>query len=247
MCRLFAWHSETPISLAHALGQDAPSLTTLSELHGDGWGIAFGDGSVVREPIAVKDSTDFADASQKATTDAIVHLRWATENLSVCLPNTHPFVKDTPVGQVAFIHNGGLARGEQLNALIDDDLQENYEGDTDSEQYFAALITAMRRTDGDVADAYRLLLKDLVEVKHSSLNAMLLTPTDIWVLSRHIPANRPESMPEDYYTLTWRIDDDGVFSAWSTEVRAGTGNVLGDGDLLQLERATGTVIVHRVM
>ena len=61
------------------------------------------------------------------------------------------------------------------------------------------------------------------------------------------PANRPESMPEDYYTLTWRIDDDGVFSAWSTEVRAGTGNVLGDGDLLQLERATGTVIVHRVM
>jgi predicted glutamine amidotransferase len=247
MCRLFAWHSSTPISLGQALGSDAPSLAKLSELHGDGWGMAFGDGSIAREPIAAKDSSAFTDASQVESTDAIVHLRWATENLSVCLPNTHPFVKDTVIGQVAFIHNGGLRRGEELDALIDDDLKASYEGDTDSEQYFAALITALRRTDGDMADAYRLLLKDLVNVKHSSLNAMVLTPSDIWVLSRHIPANRPESMPEDYYTLSWRVDDHGIFSAWSTEVRANGGNDLDDGDLLQVSRASGEVTVHRVM
>lgn len=250
MCRLFAWHSEAPISLADALGEDSPRLSDLSRQHCDGWGMCYSDGQGlvrVRDVAPAHDSAAFREAQSAVhATDAIVHLRLATAGLSVCEVNTHPFVTDSPIGRMAFCHNGGIRQGAELDALIDDDLQEALEGDTDSEQYLAALVTALRRTDGDLVEAYRHLLPPLTRIRHSSLNALLLTDTDLFVLCRNIPARRPTGMPEDYYELQWDVVD-GVFSAWSREVRSRAGRALADGDLLHLDRASGTVTVHRVM
>ena len=123
MCRLFAWHSKDPISPDLALGEDKPNLITLSKLHRDGWGMAWCD-----ESNQVRSFRDEHPAYSAQTLDvdssttAILHLRWATEEISVCIANTHPFVKDTPVGRMAFIHNGGIPRGDLLNSLIDEDL-----------------------------------------------------------------------------------------------------------------------------
>lgn len=250
MCRLFAWHSQTPITLSQALGPDAHTLADLSRIHNDGWGMAYGMGEEtvrIREVTPAFESELFEESSRTiATTAAIVHLRWATENLSVCEPNTHPFTKQGPSGQIAFIHNGGIARGTELNALVDEDLLGALEGDTDSELYFAALLTCLRRADGDVAAAFRLLLPGLEAIRHSSLNAMLLTDTDLYVLCRHNAGNRPEGTDEDYYDLRWSLDD-GVFTAWSSQVKPPVGTPMSQGDLVQVQRATGVVTVHRVI
>lgn len=249
MCRLLAWHSATPVTINQALGADAPNLSALSRIHNDGWGMAYGAaGGVerVREVTPAFESDVFAAAAdQTSATDAIVHLRWATESLQVCVPNTHPFVKQGPRGNIAFCHNGGIARGAALTSLIDQDLLDGLEGDTDSEQYFAALITAARRHDGDLVAAYRELLPQLAGIKHSSLNALLLTETDLFVLASNVPANRPESTDEDYYELHWDTRD-GVFTAWSSQVRPAGGELLENGRLLQVERASGCVTVHTV-
>lgn len=249
MCRLFAWHSASPVTINDALGADAPNLSELSRIHNDGWGMAYGAvGGVerIRDVAAAYESDLFSrTADQTAATDAIVHLRWATESLQVCVPNTHPFIKQGPRGTIAFCHNGGIARGPALTALIDDDLLASLEGDTDSEQYFAALITAARRHDGDVVAGYRDLLPAVSGIRFSSLNALLLTDTDLYVLSHNIPANRPESASEDYYELRWDTRD-GVFSAWSSQVRPRGGELLENGRLLQVERASGCVTVHQV-
>ena len=132
-----------------------------------------------------------------------------------------------------------------LDALIDADLAAGLDGTTDSEQYFAALLTAMRRTDGDVVAAFRRVLKSLSALHYSSLNALVLTHTDVFVLCWNIPANRPTGMDEDYYELQWD-DVDGVVSAWSSGVRTRSGTPLANGDLLQISRATGEVTVHTV-
>lgn len=250
MCRLFAWHSQTPITLTQALGPDAHTLADLSRIHNDGWGMAYERGDHterIRETTPAFESELFEQSSSAiATTAAIVHLRWATENLSVCEPNTHPFTKQGPSGPIAFIHNGGIARGAELNSLVDEDLLGALEGDTDSELYFAALLTCLRRTDGDMPAAFRLLLPKLEAIRHSSLNAMLLTDTDIYVLCRHNAANRPDGTDENYYELRWSVDA-GVFTAWSSQVKPSVGTPMGQGDLVQVHRATGVVTVHRVI
>ena len=249
MCRLFAWHSAAPITINDALGADAPNLTELSRMHNDGWGMAYGSASGmerVRDVAAAYESDLFAQAAQQqSATDAIVHLRWATESLQVCMPNTHPFTKNGPAGPIAFCHNGGIARGPELTGLIDADLLAALEGDTDSEQYFAALVTAVRRHDGDIVAGYRELLPALAGIRHSSLNALLLTDTDLYVLAFNNPTRRPEGTDEDYYELHWDTRD-GVFTAWSSQVRGPGGELLGNGKLLQVERASGCVTVHQV-
>ena len=250
MCRLFAWHSSEPITLGQALGSDRDLLTDLSHIHCDGWGMSYGDAdglTRVRDVAPAHESDSYARTRDAvAASDAIVHLRMATSGLQVCEVNTHPFVYDGPQGQVAFCHNGGMAQGPELDALIDADLLAGLEGTTDSEQYFAALLSALRRTDGDMAAAYRLLLPQLTAIRHSSLNALVLTDTHVHVLCRNIPANRPDGMDEDYYVLQWG-EHDGVVSAWSSGVRAGGGRVLADGELLSIDRVTGEAVVRRVM
>lgn len=241
MCRLFAWHSPSALTPAEALGEDKPNLIELSRLHEDGWGMAWCDehGNVQRhrdESAAFQAST--IDVAK--STDAILHLRWATEAIPVCIPNTHPFVKTTPLGEMAFIHNGGIERGTTLRGLISDPLFNSLEGEGDSEQYFAAIITNLQSNGGDLVGAYQKFLTDVQEVRYSSLNAFLLTSDHLFIVAAFKPENRPPSQPADYYDLSWRSEN-GCFSAWSSGVRSGVGTPVANYSLMQVERATGEV------
>lgn len=244
MCRLFAWHSPNAITPAEALGEDQPNIIELSRLHQDGWGMAWCDehGHVRRhrdEDAAFKAPT--IDVAQ--STDAILHLRWATEAIPVCIPNTHPFIKKTSLGEMAFIHNGGIDRGPILRSLIDDSIFESLEGDGDSEQYFAALITNLEKNGGDLLAAYRKFLNDVQDVRYSSLNAFLLTSQHLFVVAAYRPENRPTTQPADYYDLSWR-DNKGLFSAWSSGVRSTSGTPIENYSLTQVDRTTGAITFH---
>lgn len=250
MCRLFAWHSTSPVTAAQALGPDAPALLELSkQMHNDGWGLAFECDKhieVIREVEAAHKSDQFIKVTNDVSaTDALLHLRYATLDLSVCLPNTHPFQKIGPTGPVAFCHNGSIPLGDDLNSLIDVDLFDGLDGDTDSERYFAALISAMRRHSGDVVNAYREVLKNFAELKYTSANSMLLTDDDLFVLCAHKPENRYSEFPPDYYDIHWR-NLEGVITAWSQGIRSSGGEFLENGHLLQVSRKTGITTIHHV-
>ncbi|MEI6405282.1 MAG: class II glutamine amidotransferase [Actinomycetes bacterium] len=248
MCRLFAWHSDHPVTVNDALGIDAGELRKLSETHKDGWGMAFaaaGHGiELVRDVAAAHNSDAYQEATTSLeTTDAIIHLRWATEELEVCLPNTHPFIKEG----IAFCHNGGLPRGAKLDSLMAPDLKDSLEGTTDSEQYFAALITSIRNHDGDFVAGYRALLSELEELSYTSLNTLILTDDVLYITCCHKPENLMSHVQPDYYDLTWTTRD-GVTSAWSTYVRPSVtdGTDLPNGMLLAIDRKTGQTSLHRV-
>ena len=248
MCRLLAWHSAEPVSVHQVLGLDSESLNELSHLHKDGWGMGYGvDGTLVtvRDAGTAYDSVLFKEVSDElCVCDAIVHLRWATEELTVCIENTHPFEKTGPRGEIVFAHNGGIARGDALRALIDDDLWLELEGATDSEQYFAALITELRTTNNDFVQAYSNLLKNVDGIRYSSLNALILTDDEVMVVAAHKAENRPDGVEEDYYELSWTTEN-GITSAWSTGVRPSVtaATHLATNHMLKINRETGAAEV----
>ena len=203
---------------------------------------------VERDVKAAIDSSLYANVSANlVSSDAITHLRWATEDISVCIPNTHPFIKQGPNGPIAFCHNGGVARGAQLTSLIADDLLAELEGDTDSEQYFAALITKLRESNGDLVMAYKKLVKDLAPIRYTSVNALILTPAELVIVCQHKPENLSSDLEADYYELFWQTTND-VTSAWSSGVRPNVNscNKLVNGSLLRIDSKTGKVSTHEI-
>lgn len=251
MCRLFAWHSSDPLSAKAALGEDFKSFSDLSSIHRDGWGMAYqSDKSLelIRDYQAANQSQSFTNAvSEVKTQNAVVHLRWATEEISVCIPNTHPFIKKGPAGDIAFCHNGGVARGEALTSLIDSDLLNSLEGDTDSEQYFAALLTQLRLHNNDIVAAYCELVKNFDPIRYTSINALILTENEVVVVCQHKPENRSPELDADYYDLFWKTEN-GTTTAWSSGVRAEDrqANELKNGTLLRIDSKTGEVKIHEI-
>ena len=206
------------------------------------------DVKVERDVKAAIDSSLYANVSANlVSSDAITHLRWATEDISVCIPNTHPFIKQGPNGPIAFCHNGGVARGAQLTSLIADDLFGELEGDTDSEQYFAALITKLRESNGDFVMAYKELVKDLAPIHYTSVNALILTPAELVIVCQHKPENLSSDLESDYYDLFWQTSNN-ITSAWSSGVRPNMNscNKLVSGSLLRIDSKTGKVSTHEI-
>jgi glutamine amidotransferase len=247
MCRLFAWSAPVALTLDQALGSDRHNLIKLSELHRDGWGMAWRqeDGAVrlIRDELPAFESGTFRNsATAVASTAAIVHLRWATEAMQVCIPNTHPFIKDGPNGSIAFAHNGGIPRGPKLDSLIDPELLASLEGETDSERYFAALVTQARKSKGDLVSAFANTVRELDSFDYSSINALALTSTHVYVLSQYRAAKRPKGTAPDYYELRW-ANEGGVTTAWSSGVSDRAGTELPSGSLLKIDVASGTTEV----
>ena len=111
MCRLLGYCSRDAAPVAELLGTEGfRAFTSLSELHGDGWGMAWYAGS---RPATWKSAGRAAGepeydklAWQPLGDLGLVHLRWATPGLAVSDANTHPF----RYGPYTFAHNGAIAR-----------------------------------------------------------------------------------------------------------------------------------------
>lgn len=235
MCRLFAWSAPEPVSAEAAFGADRANWIELSHVHADGWGGAWRTESGIalrRDERAAHASGLHEETASLEADAAILHLRWTTGS-QVCVANTHPWVKEG----IAFCHNGALPITEELKAAIDSDLRASLEGDTDSELYFALLLTHLRR-DGDMATAIRRTLAWLEPSSYSSLNAMVLTDSEVWIVSQHRADRRPDTADADYYELRWHTDAEGITTAWSSGIRArGIGTVLPSGSLLRIPRS----------
>lgn len=233
MCRLLSYVAAREAAPADVLADVLPAFTELSADHKDGWGLAWPgvDGvQAVREPLAARVSERYTAALRDTVADAaLLHLRLATPGLAVADANTHPFVRDG----IAFIHNGFVGPIPEIEPMIHPDLPP--EGDTDSERYFLALLTELRRgatPQRALADtAQQVLALDT----SSSANAMLLTENALHVTCAYLPGKEPPGRDADYFVLRYRITPDAVIVASSGLPEAGW-KVLPNGAVLSVAR-----------
>ncbi|HEX3786412.1 MAG TPA: class II glutamine amidotransferase [Pseudonocardiaceae bacterium] len=189
MCRLVGWVARVPVTLEQVLGRAAVDrLHHLSQVHADGWGAGWHDEQgalrVVRSAEPARTDERFAEfATGLASRAAVVHLRLGTPGCGYGESSNHPFVD----GPWALAHNGAISPGDRMDLLLPPDSDRRPRGATDTERYFLALRHELDRTGGVVPAAVDRVVHRLDEagLTASSLNAMLLGPTALHVISWH--------------------------------------------------------------
>ena len=227
MCRLLGYVSSEPTSVLDVLGEeDFETFTSLTAVHGDGWGGAWHDAdgnirSVNSTGTAILDESYAELAAEPLGPSGLLHLRWATGGLPVCAENTHPFTD----GEYAFAHNGNINPIPRLDALLTPSSRAKLRGTTDSERYFRLLLQGIEET-GDESEGVTGTLALLSgEFPHCSLNALLLTPSALFAVHINSRAESPpralrrlfeseESMPArhaaEYYAMDYRVTENAV-------------------------------------
>jgi predicted glutamine amidotransferase len=233
VCRLLGYCSRERASLADLLGdQGLSEFTALSALHGDGWGMAWYDGT---EPV-IRKSTGRADgeaeydklAWQPLSDLGLLHLRWATPGLGINDRNSHPF----RYGPYVLAHNGAIHPQDRLGELLPPEWEQRLTGTTDSERYFLHLMWRLEVRGGNMVAAIADTTADIERrFGPNSLNAILLSPDKLYAISWYDPAKVPEPQlrargyadrPDEiacYFDLAYRATADSVVvasSGWPT-------------------------------
>lgn len=148
MCRLLGAVSAEVVDHHHALHRAPRSLAELSPDHPHGWGLAVHDGrhgwDVHKSPACAKDDDRFRALSHHARGRMLVaHVRKRTVG-PTSLANTHPFRR----GRWVFAHNGTIQDVDHLERRTSGVRRREIEGDTDSERFFAFLLTAVDAAGG---------------------------------------------------------------------------------------------------
>jgi glutamine amidotransferase len=143
MCRLLGVVAGETTPFGFALARAPRSLAALSPEHPDGWGLAVharGRGwEVHRQPACAGADDRFGALAAGARGEILVsHIRKKTVG-PTRLENTHPFTRDGWV----FAHNGTIAESSVLTAETSRRRAAEVTGDTDSERYFAWLLSAI--------------------------------------------------------------------------------------------------------
>ena len=146
MCRLFGFRSVIPSKVHRSLLAAENALGVQSNLHPDGWGVAFyvdGSPHVTRSPsTALGDSLFHRLSGVVSSQTVLAHVRKATQGAHTVL-NCHPF----QYGRWVFAHNGDVpgfdGRREALMAQVAPELQRFVLGETDSEVIFFVFLTLL--------------------------------------------------------------------------------------------------------
>lgn len=148
MCRIFAFRSIISSSVHRSLVEADNAMLHQSQIHGDGWGVAYYAAHaphVVKSTSAAMNDALFRRVSGIVASETVVtHIRKATQGAE-CITNTHPF----QYGRWIFVHNGNIREfpkyRRQLLALVAPYLKRFILGNTDSEVLFYVLLTFLAR------------------------------------------------------------------------------------------------------
>ncbi len=154
MCRFVLYHGE-PITVASLVTEPAHSLIRQSThaaeseepLNGDGFGLAWYVPDLSPAPGLFRSITpawsnrNLAELARVTRSHCVfAHVRAATQGLPVAEMNCHPFTH----GPWAFMHNGDVARFNQIKRRLLADLTDDafmaIKGSTDSEHLFAVFL-----------------------------------------------------------------------------------------------------------
>ncbi|WP_275976810.1 class II glutamine amidotransferase [Polyangium aurulentum] len=142
MCRLLGAVTKRVEGHPTSLAEAPKSLAALSHEHPDGWGIAVHDGrdwGLYRNATCARDDEQFRSIASSARGRVLIaHIRKATVG-NIDLSNTHPFRRDSWV----FAHNGTITDLDYMERRTSSARRCEIEGSTDSERFFAYLLTAL--------------------------------------------------------------------------------------------------------
>ena len=160
MCQLLAMNCNVPTDICFSFtGFQARGGGT--DVHRDGWGIAFFEGRGVRLFLDPQPSFDSPVAELVRhypirSLNVIAHIRKATQGL-ISLENTHPFMRELWGRYWIFAHNGNLS---DYAPELDGSFRPV--GQTDSERVFCHLLQMLRQRFSDVMPD-RLALREALE------------------------------------------------------------------------------------
>ncbi len=142
MCQLLGMNCNTPTDICFSF-EGFRTRGGLTDVHTDGWGIAFFEGRGARVFLDPQSSAHSRLAELVRnypihSTNVIAHIRKATKG-RIALENTHPFERELWGRYWVFAHNGNLIDFAPT-------LDGNYQpvGDTDSELAFCWLLQQLR-------------------------------------------------------------------------------------------------------
>ncbi len=143
MCRLLGVVAAEPTAFQLAL-RDAPrSLAHLSKAHPDGWGVAVFDKewSLQKGTLCAGEDHAFLEHARTSSGSVLVsHIRAKTVG-ETAVENTHPFRH----GNWIFAHNGTIQDRDYLKRETPSSETSWIRGQTDSELFFAHLISNLRK------------------------------------------------------------------------------------------------------
>jgi predicted glutamine amidotransferase len=148
MCQLLGMNCNVPTDICFSFtGFQKRGGET--DIHADGWGIAFFEDCGVRlfldsQPSAQSPIAEFVRNYPIHSLNVIAHIRKATQG-SVTLENTHPFQRELWGRYWIFAHNGNLP-------MFQPELNGNFMpvGNTDSEHIFCWLLQSLRLRFDDI-------------------------------------------------------------------------------------------------
>ncbi len=134
-----------------------------TDIHSDGWGIAFFEGKGVRlfvdpQPSARSPFAEFVRHYPIRSLSVIAHIRKATQG-RVALENTHPFIRELWGRYWIFAHNGNLPH---FHPLINGAFKPV--GETDSERLFCWMLQRLAARFGDAMPERAQLFSALSDV-----------------------------------------------------------------------------------
>jgi predicted glutamine amidotransferase len=174
MCRMLGIVASEPTDFRLCLHQGPRNLGLLSREHPDGWGIAVhsktSEWCVQKEVACAGDDARFHEAAAGSRGETLVaHIRKRTVGM-VALENTHPFHR----GRWVFAHNGTIDEMEYLRSKSSPTRLCEVAGSTDSELFFAFLLTQIDKagSDSNVAAVDAILTETMRAVgKRSAMGA----------------------------------------------------------------------------
>lgn len=198
MCRLLGYAAPVPRTVASVLGgAQSRVFLDMAKLHRDGWGSSWIDESGDVELESVKQNSSgledqqLLDALSRFSSKAkIIHLRLATGGMACEPENTHPFVS----GNISFAHNGSFPDLAVVEEMLSPSVKASIKGDTDSERYFG-LIQTYREQGSTLSVAAQKAAGKLRSLfPKSSLNALILSETQL--IAVHASSGAPSPVEE---------------------------------------------------
>jgi len=186
MCRLLGVVCSEATDFRFSLHEAPRSLAVLSAEHADGWGLAVycrGIGwEVHRNPVCAGDCDRFRELAASARGEVLVaHIRKRTVG-PIGLENTHPFRR----AGLIFAHNGTVEDIEWFSTHTSNERRAEIEGETDSERFFAWLLTNLDELGHDrIDEALRFTVDTALQrPRLGALNFLLSNGESLWAF-RH--------------------------------------------------------------
>ena len=221
MCQLLGMNCNTPTDICFSFtGFQKRGGGT--DVHADGWGIAFFEDNGVRlfldpQPSSQSPIAELVRHYPIRSLNVIAHIRKATQG-TVSLENTHPFQRELWGRYWVFAHNGNLP---QFTPQLDGSFTPV--GNTDSERIFCWLLQSLHQRFGDTQPARDELFTVLHELVHpvsgmGILNFLLSngewliahSSTELYYIVRRAPFNmahlKDEDVTVDFSQITSQSD-----------------------------------------